>query len=151
MQQLQTQKSKPHSESDASEQSKLLKKGTFMMLSNFIRLPTRLLRTKESPIEMGNSTRPGTNKVIVYLPTPKSEVDLHPTLAYALKLITASKCQGIPRPDVLVTGLDWADWGTCIRLLRAEGALIDSVMKDGQTKQGHMSSRIIHYIYRGWK
>jgi hypothetical protein len=151
MKQFHIQESKPRSESDTSEQFNLFKKGNRMTFSNFIRLPTRLFRTKESPIEMSGLTMRLPYKVTVKLPASKPEVELHPTLAYVLKLISASKSQGIPRPDVLVTGLDMTDWGRCIRLLRAEGALIDSTMKEGRTKQGHMSSRIIHYIYRGWK
>lgn len=122
-----------------------------MKLSNFIRLPTHLFRTKMSPVELSKSTRTETHMVTVILPIPKSEVELHPTLAYVLGLIMDSKDQGIRRPDQVITGLNMTNWNTCILLLRQEGALIDATMKEGLTKQGHMSSWIIHYIYRGWK
>ncbi len=103
-----------------------------MKLFNFIRLPTRLLRTKESPIEMSKSTRPETHKVTVNLPIPKSRVELHPTLADVLELIMASKDQGIRRPDRVNTELDMTNWNRCISLLRREGAIIDSTMKEGR-------------------
>lgn len=60
---------------------------------------------------------------------------------------------------VLATGENYRDWVYARdqdwldqRIPdRTKGALIDTTMKEGRTRQGQMSTKIIHYIYRGWK
>ena len=82
---------------------------------------------------------------------PNLKVELPPLLADVIELIIASKDQGISRPQLLDAGLTMGQLKSCLLLLKIYGAIIHSRMKEGRTRQGHMSPRVIHYTFIGWR
>ena len=91
------------------------------------------------------------NTAIVKLPKPKSKVALDPPIANVLKYIIDSGEKGVSTTDLLNTGINIRQLRQTIRVLKTDGAPIESKMGEARTRAGHISSRIIHYVYKVWK
>ena len=90
-------------------------------------------------------------KTIVRLPKTKSKVELHTTLARVVTTIIESGDRGISTTALLDTGLSVLQLRRCIRMLKSQGALIESKMGEAKTRAGSLSQCIIHYVYKGWE
>ena len=91
------------------------------------------------------------NVTSVKLPKSKSKVELHTTVAGVLNRIIESGDKGVSTTALLDSGLNIRQLRWCIRMLKHEGALIDSKMGKAMTRAGHVSPRVIHYVYKAWK